>query len=89
MGWEPEEKFRIDSEGDIVSVRKAVRDAATALGFGVTDVNMHNTGPGVIGFNGRIRNLLRCDGNVRILCPGWCAADNRTGDDDFVHTVPS
>jgi serine/threonine-protein kinase RsbT len=28
----------IGSEGDIVSARKAVRDAAAALGFGVTDV---------------------------------------------------
>ncbi len=31
-------EFRIQSEGDIVMARKAVRNAATALGFGITDV---------------------------------------------------
>lgn len=31
-------EFQIQSEGDIVMARKAVRDAATALGFGLTDV---------------------------------------------------
>lgn len=31
-------KVRIDSEGDIVSVRKAVREAASGMGFGLTDV---------------------------------------------------
>ncbi len=31
-------ELRIQSEGDIVSARKAVREAATALGFGLTDV---------------------------------------------------
>jgi serine/threonine-protein kinase RsbT len=31
-------EFRIESESDIVTARKVVRDAATALGFGVTDV---------------------------------------------------
>jgi serine/threonine-protein kinase RsbT len=30
--------FRITSENDIVMARKVVRDAATALGFGLTDV---------------------------------------------------
>ena len=31
-------KFRITSENDIVMARKVVRDAATTLGFGITDV---------------------------------------------------
>ena len=31
-------EFRIESEGDIVMARKVVRNAATALGFGITDV---------------------------------------------------
>ena len=36
---EPHEgEFRITSEDDIVMVRKVVRDAATTLGFGLTDV---------------------------------------------------
>ena len=31
-------EFAVQSEGDIVMARKAVRGAATALGFGITDV---------------------------------------------------
>jgi serine/threonine-protein kinase RsbT len=31
-------EFRIESENDIVMARKVVRDAASALGFGITDV---------------------------------------------------
>jgi serine/threonine-protein kinase RsbT len=31
-------EFRISSEGDIVTARRLVRNAATALGFGITDV---------------------------------------------------
>jgi serine/threonine-protein kinase RsbT len=31
-------QFQIESENDIVMARKVVRDAATALGFGITDV---------------------------------------------------
>lgn len=31
-------EFRIQCEGDIVRARKIVRDAATAMGFGLTDV---------------------------------------------------
>ncbi len=31
-------EFRIESEGDIVTARRLVRNAATALGFGITDV---------------------------------------------------
>ena len=31
-------EFRIGSESDIVTARKVVRNAATALGFGITDV---------------------------------------------------
>ena len=31
-------EFRITSENEIVTARKVVRDAATALGFGITDV---------------------------------------------------
>ena len=34
----PDGRVVIDSESDIVNVRKAVRDATTAMGFGVTDV---------------------------------------------------
>lgn len=34
----PAEEFRIESESNIVMARKLVRDAATALGFGLTDV---------------------------------------------------
>ena len=33
-----EGEFRIESEGDIVMARRIVRNAATALGFGITDV---------------------------------------------------
>jgi serine/threonine-protein kinase RsbT len=33
-----EGEFHIGSEGDIVMARKAVRNAAAALGFGITDV---------------------------------------------------
>ena len=32
------ERLPIETEGDLVTVRKAARDAATALGFGLTDV---------------------------------------------------
>jgi len=31
-------EFRIGSEGDIVTARRLIRNAATALGFGITDV---------------------------------------------------
>jgi serine/threonine-protein kinase RsbT len=31
-------RVRIESEGDIVTVRRAVRDAAREIGFGVTDL---------------------------------------------------
>ena len=31
-------EFHIESEGDIVAARRVVRNAATALGFGITDV---------------------------------------------------
>ena len=31
-------QFQIESENDIVMARKVVRDAATSLGFGITDV---------------------------------------------------
>ena len=31
-------EFRIESEGDIVTARRLIRNAATALGFGITDV---------------------------------------------------
>ena len=31
-------EFRIESESDIVTARRVVRDAATTLGFGITDV---------------------------------------------------
>jgi serine/threonine-protein kinase RsbT len=31
-------EFRIESESDIVMARRAIRNAATALGFGITDV---------------------------------------------------
>ena len=38
MKAEREGKVRINSEGDIVTARKMVRDAAMAVGFSVTDV---------------------------------------------------
>ncbi len=31
-------EYRIESEGDIVTARRLIRNAATALGFGITDV---------------------------------------------------
>lgn len=34
----PDGEFRIESESNIVMARKVVRDAATSLGFGLTDV---------------------------------------------------
>jgi serine/threonine-protein kinase RsbT len=38
MTNERDAEVRISSEGDIVTARKLVRDAAMAMGFGVTDV---------------------------------------------------
>jgi len=38
MNDPPHGEFRITSENDIVMARKVVRDSATALGFGLTDV---------------------------------------------------
>ena len=38
MNEPPQGEFRITSENDIVMARKIVRDAATTLGFGLTDV---------------------------------------------------
>lgn len=38
MSDEPHGEVRINVETDIVTVRKTVRDAATQLGFGITDV---------------------------------------------------
>ena len=38
MNYEHEGIVRIDSESDLVTARKAVREAATALTFGITDV---------------------------------------------------
>ncbi len=38
MKDEREGKVRITSEGDIVTARKIIRDAAMAMGFGMTDV---------------------------------------------------
>ena len=38
MNAESEAQVRIGSESDIVTVRKAVREAASSMGFGMTDV---------------------------------------------------
>jgi serine/threonine-protein kinase RsbT len=38
MNGPHQSEFRITSENDIVMARKVVREAATALGFGLTDV---------------------------------------------------
>lgn len=38
MTNEPEGEVRISSEGDLVTARKIVRDAAVGMAFGVTDV---------------------------------------------------
>ena len=38
MNGDHGERVRVESEGDIVAVRRAVRDAAKDLGFGTTDV---------------------------------------------------
>ena len=57
------EKLRIDSEGDIVSVRKAVRGAAAALGFGVTDVTRIVTASSELA-----RNLFHYAGSGAVYC---------------------
>jgi serine/threonine-protein kinase RsbT len=38
MNGNHRERVRIESEGDIVTVRRMIRDTAKELGFGVTDV---------------------------------------------------
>jgi serine/threonine-protein kinase RsbT len=38
MNEEHQGEFHIGSEGDIVKARKLIRNAATTLGFGITDV---------------------------------------------------
>ena len=43
--------FPIDSESDIVMVRKTVRNAATELGFGITDVTRIVTAASELGRN--------------------------------------
>ena len=58
-----EEKLRIDSEGDIVSVRKTVRDAATVLGFGVTDVTRIVTASSELA-----RNVFHYAGSGVVYC---------------------
>ena len=63
MGLEREEKLRIDSEGDIVAVRKAVREAAGALGFGVTDVTRIVTASSELA-----RNVFHYAGSGVVYC---------------------
>lgn len=53
-----QEEVRIQSESDIVAVRKAVRDAATRLGFRITDVTRIVTAASEL-----TRNILRCAGS--------------------------
>jgi serine/threonine-protein kinase RsbT len=38
MNPQDQGEFRIESENDIVMARKVIREAATAMGFGITDV---------------------------------------------------
>ena len=38
MNDDPSGRLQVESEGDIVTVRRTVRDAAKELGFGITDV---------------------------------------------------
>ena len=63
-------EFRITSENDIVMARKVVRDAATALGFGITDVTRIVTAASEL-----TRNIYHyAKSGVmrwRVLNPGW------------------
>jgi serine/threonine-protein kinase RsbT len=62
---------RIDSEGDIVTARKIIRDAATTMGFGVTDVTRIVTAASEL-----TRNVFRYAGSGIMH---WCvihAGDN-------------
>ena len=38
MVQKPGDALEIRSEGDIVNVRKTIREATTAMGFGLTDI---------------------------------------------------
>jgi serine/threonine-protein kinase RsbT len=57
-------EVRITSEGDIVTARKVVRDAAVALGFGVTDVTRIVTAASEL-----TRNVFRYAGSGTMY---WC-----------------
>jgi serine/threonine-protein kinase RsbT len=66
-------QVRIDSEGDIVTARKVVRDAAVAIGFGVTDVTRIVTAASEL-----TRNVFRYAGSG-VLYWQKLNASNRVG----------
>jgi serine/threonine-protein kinase RsbT len=85
---EHEAELSIDSDGDLVEARKAVRQATMALGFGVTDVTRIVTAVSELA-----RNILRYAGTGKMCwhsirrngCPGieLTFADNGPGISDI------
>lgn len=73
MNQEQAGNVPIHSESDIVTVRKAARLAATALGFGLTDVTRIVTAASELA-----RNIFRFAGSGG-LCWRWLDAGDRVG----------
>jgi serine/threonine-protein kinase RsbT len=70
MPDERQGQVRIDSEGDIVTDRKIVRDAAVAMGFSVTDVTRIVTAASEL-----TRNVFRYAGSGMLYWQRLSASD--------------
>lgn len=71
MNAAPGTEVAITCEGDIVTARKVVREAATALGFGVTDVTRIVTAASELA-----RNVFRYAGSGTMRCRGLDDPEN-------------
>jgi serine/threonine-protein kinase RsbT len=71
MNGNPSRRIQVDSEGDIVTVRRTVRDAAKELGFGITDVTRIVTAASEL-----TRNIYLYAGSGEVW---WTAVDSRGG----------
>ena len=71
MNGNPSRRIQVDSEGDIVTVRRTVRDAAKELGFGITDVTRIVTAASEL-----TRNIYLYAGCGEVW---WTAVDSRAG----------
>jgi len=71
MNGNSSRRIQVDSEGDIVTVRRKIRDAAKELGFGITDVTRIVTAASEL-----TRNIYLYAGSGEVV---WKAVDSRGG----------